>query len=126
MDRMDECFRRWPFQVSEALKKCLNCFRRPFLDIVFDKGVNELVPPPHTFHIQCTIVERPQRWELPKLREGWKTIKPGVIELSIESLDFAMAQYAGFLNFHAFTMVLDPSQICFYLGSKVLEVCGYI
>jgi hypothetical protein len=69
----------------------LNRFRRPFLDVVFDKGINELVPPLLTFDIQCAIVERPQRWELSELREGWKTIKLSMIELSVEPLGLTTA-----------------------------------
>lgn len=103
----------------------MNCFRRPFPDVIFNKGLNELVSPLRTFDIQSALLERPQRWELPELREGWKAIKLGVIEFSVQPLDLVIASCAGVLDFHDFTMAFDPREICFYHGPKELEVYEY-
>ena len=73
------------------LRKRLNRFRCPFPEVIFNKGLNELIPPFHTFDIQIALLEHPQRWELPELREGWKAVKLGVIELSVQPFDLAIA-----------------------------------
>ena len=91
MDGVYEVLRWWPLQVSKVLRKRLDRFRRPFPDIVFDKGHNELISPLRTFDIQSTLLEDPQCWELPELREGWKAIKLCVIKFSVQPLDLAIA-----------------------------------
>ena len=122
MDGVDKVLCQWPFQVSEALRERLDCFLCPFLDVIFDKGVDELIPPFHMFDVQSTILKRPQRWELPELREGWKAIKLGMIELSVESLDFAPAPLAGTFSLYVFSVGVDSSQIFFYVWMKDLEL----
>jgi len=59
------------------------------------------------------------------LREGWKAIKFGMIELSVETFDLERAPYAGNFDLHNSTMLFNPSQICLYLGPKGLEVYRY-
>jgi len=125
VDRVDEVLRRRPFRVSEVLRKRLNRFRRPPPDIVFDKGLNELIPPLHTFDIQSALLEHPQCLELPELREGWKAIKLSMIELSVQPLDLAVAPKARVFNFHLLTVAVDPREIRLYLGPKGLEVYRY-